>query len=446
MKREFSVLLSGLGYYKLSEQRRRVLLIVLAGSAIVHLIGLIAFGSWVLIQNLREEETVFVAPPPMKTYQPRQLEHKVKVQKRQRSSSRPTLVPRMVAMKPSNFALPEITTDPKVVKTSFQPKFKPVTGSGLGLGLGNGYGLGGFGMGVSEFNFFGIRGRGDKIVMLVDISASMIDPEKGGQDGFEKVRHKIKEVIDALNEQAMFNLVVFADAGNAWQDKLQIANDKNKEAAKKYVNQYNTNLNNLGLSSGNVQSSEKGMAALGGETRLDLALTSAFQQGADTILVISDGLPRVHKEMTSDQRKEYDSRLSAHRQRVDQWQKDHAAELANFKPDPGRMVKKKVWVGQKKDGVSLGGHWEERMVRVGGTSRPRPPGAPGIPDEWKFWTFEDFVKHFTILHQEYYEKKGKKKPTVHAIGYAIDQAGGKFLKDFVKKYNGKYRRVGKVVK
>ena len=62
------------------------------------------------------------------------------------------------------------------------------------------------------------------------------------------------------------------------------------------------------------------------------------------------------------------------------------------------------------------------------------------------WSFQDFVDHFTMLHKEYYEKKGKKKPNVHAIGYAIDEAGGKFLKAFVKKYDGKYRRVGRVVK
>ena len=81
-----------------------------------------------------------------------------------------------------------------------------------------------------------------------------------------------------------------------------------------------------------------------------------------------------------------------------------------------------------------------------GGGGPRPPPAPGIPDAWKFWTFNDFVEHFTILHKELYEKKGKRTPVVHAIGYAIDEAGGKFLKDFVKQYDGKYRRVGKVVK
>ncbi len=115
MKEQLEVVLSGLGYYKLSVQRRKQIAVIAASSLVVHLVALLAFGSWVVIRALREEQTVFVAPPPMKTYQPRQLEHRVKVQKRQRSSSRPSIRPRMVAMKPSQFALPEIKpTSPTV--------------------------------------------------------------------------------------------------------------------------------------------------------------------------------------------------------------------------------------------------------------------------------------------------------------------------------------------
>jgi hypothetical protein len=93
----------------------------------------------------------------MKTYEPRKLEFKVKVSKQQRSSSRPSMSPRMVSTKMSDIALPEIKVDPKIVKTSFQPKFKAVSGAGLGAGLGTGYGIGGFGTGVSSSRAAAIR-------------------------------------------------------------------------------------------------------------------------------------------------------------------------------------------------------------------------------------------------------------------------------------------------
>jgi len=451
MKSKLTMLLSGLGYYKLSEQRRKLLAIVLLASLVAHLIGLAIFGSWVVIRSMRDEETVFVAPPPMKTYEPRKLEHRVKVRKQQRSSSRPALTPRMVAPRPSDLALPEIKTDPKVVKTTFQPKFKPVTGMGLGMGLGTGYGLGGFGLGVSQFDFFGIRGRGDKIAILVDVSASMVAPERGGQDGYISVRRRVEEVVDALSEQALFNMIVFADAASAVEPKeMIIASPSNKEKAKRFLRQFNTG-GSYGHSNGNLQPSSIGIPSQGGETRLDLALTAAFEQNADTILVISDGLPRVVKPniLSPEQR-------AAHDRRVEEWRKQQGAALrqyeremeefrrrtANIKPE---YRTQRVWVQPKKDGVAVGpGRWEERRVQVNRPTPPSRPSPPSAPPATSMWTLEDFKRHFNILYEELYKKRGKKAPILNCIGYKIDDAGSDFLRAMAKEFRGQYRREGKL--
>ena len=42
-----------------------------------------------------------------------------------------------------------------------------------------------------------------------------------------------------------------------------------------------------------------GIAARGGTTRMDLALTAAFEQGADTIFVLSDGKPIIYRPDSS---------------------------------------------------------------------------------------------------------------------------------------------------
>ncbi|MBU0718959.1 MAG: hypothetical protein KJ749_11975, partial [Planctomycetes bacterium] len=191
MKRDLAEKLLGSGFFLVTRRQRRVMTSALAISLVLHVIGLLAFGSWVVMRGRHEEKTVFIAPPPIKTYEPRKLEHSVKVKKQQRSSSRPSMVPRMVAMKTASLALPKINIDPKVIHTSFQPKFKAVGGKGLGVGLGDGYGLGGFGEGVSEFNFFGIRGRGDRIAVLVDVSVSMVEDQRGGPSGYERVKRRI---------------------------------------------------------------------------------------------------------------------------------------------------------------------------------------------------------------------------------------------------------------
>ena len=436
----------------------------LFGSIIFHGSLLLIAAVFVISHIFYNRESTFVGqPPPMKSYEPRKLEFKVKVSKQQRSSSRPSMAPRLVSTRTTaNITMPEIKMDAKAVKTTFQPKFKAFGGTGLGAGLGTGYGLSGFGNGVSAFDFFGIRGRGDKIVILVDVSVSMVEEDKGGPAGFQRVRNRIGQVIDALNENAMFNVVVFADAASAFEPKVVVATEDNKNKAKTFLRGFNTE-GNYGLTSGNIEPSSIGsVIAAGGTTRLDLALTAAFEQGADTILLISDGKPMVKKGVTAAQ-------AAAHAKAVEAWYKNnqgamaaYEAAAASYVPPPTQVTK--VWIppraavparapskappreGHAPDMGSPAipaqpGHWEERVTGGGGgPHRPQPPGM-GDPG---WWTFADFVFHFRTLQETLYKGKGKKPPVLHVIGFSIDKEGNDFLKQLAEMYHGRYRRVAKI--
>ncbi|MBT3380059.1 MAG: VWA domain-containing protein [Lentisphaerae bacterium] len=435
MKKESADFLWGISFSSLSQRRRKLLTSMIVVSLLVHVVALGIFGSWVVMRSKREEKTVFVTPPPIKTYEPRKLEHRVKVQKRQRSSSRPSMVPRMVSMKMTNLALPQIKTDPKIITTSFQPKFKPVSGKGLGVGLGTGYGLGGFGQGVSKFDFFGIRGRGDRIAILVDVSVSMVEEERGGPSGFNRVKARINDVVTALNEAAFFNLVVFADAASTWQGKMVIANDENKDGAKRFLRPFNVD-GNWGLTDGNLYAKNLGLEAIGGTTRLDLAITAAFEQGADTILIISDGLPKVEKPIP-------EGKLKSYNRKLEEWRKKNSNKLKDY--EDSATVEKKVWVagddGKLREGkrnTGKKGRWEVRRVRTG--HRPKPPDEP----DRQYWTLNEFINHMAKLNESLYAKKGKKLPIIHSIGYQIDREGGNFLKKLAHKYKGNYRRVASI--
>lgn len=434
MKRELSEFFLGLGFSRISARRRKQLWILLAASLALHVVGGLVFAGYVVMRSQQQEKPVFVVPPPIKTYEPRKLEHRVKVQKKQRSSSRPSVVPRMAALKPSDLALPKIDLDPKLIRTSFQPKFKAVSGTGMGAGLGTGYGLGGFGTGVSNFNFFGIRGKGDKVAILMDVSVSMVEEDRGGFTGFTRVQNRINDVVTKLDEAAVFNVIAFADAAETWQSSMAIASAQNKEEARKFIQRFNRDQKNCGLKKGNVTAADLGVRAMGGETRLDLALTAAFQNGADTILVISDGLPRVEKGLSKERQAEYDKKLA-------EWQKRNAKALANVK-----YVERKVWVkghdGKLREGGPAGpkraGREVTKRVPVG-----MPGGKPKAPGPG-YWTLDDFLKHLGLLHQSLYAKKGRKLPAIHCIGYQIDHDGGRFLRKVAHAYKGRYRRVNRI--
>ena len=430
-------------------------------SAAIHLAILFSAGAIVIGHIFYNRESTFVGqPPPMKSYEPQKLEFKVKVSKQQRSSSRPSMVPRMVSTKlSSTISLPEIKMDAKVIKTSFQPKFKAFSGTGLGAGLGTGYGLGGFGAGVSQINFFGIQGKGERVAILVDVSVSMVEDEKGGPKGFDRVKERLGKVIESLAEGSMFNVIVFAEAASTWEKEMVVATDDHKTKAKQFIRPFNTT-GNYGLTSGNIQPSKIGMPSAGGETRLDLALTAAFDQGADVILIISDGLPRVRKVFTDEMRQGYEAQRA-------EWQNTHAAAVQQW--DAGQaaaaVTEQRVWIpptpaqparpprttglkeGQPPDPGSPAiaaqpGRWEVRRVTSGGGGAPRP-APPPMPDAG-WWTLSDFVQHLKILHEALYVKKGKKLPVIHCIGYGIDKDGGDFLKGLAETYKGRYRRVARI--
>jgi len=446
-----SILLSGLGFYKLSVRRRQQLMYVFLGSLLVHVVGLIAFGGWTVMRSRKEEATVFRTPPPVRTYEPRKLEHRVKVQNRQRSSSRPAMLPRLVANTPSRVSLPEIKADPKLIHTTFQPKFKAVSGKGLGAGLGTGYGTHGFGTGMQTYDFFGIRARGEKVAVLVDVSVSMVEPERGGVAGYMAVKQRLGQVVDSLPDTALFNVIVFADAAESLEPKLVLANESNRENAKRFLRPFNRD-GNWGLSSGNVGQDPDGLKAAGGTTRLDLALTAALRMQADTILIISDGIPRVGKALSAEQ-------VQAHRERVKAWNAANSKNLENWdaKWGGGKGVADRVWIppskkkpAKKQDGPPRegqrggggGGHngyWKVVHTR-GYRSRPRPPGAPNPG----MWTLNDFIKHIGLLHAKYYQKAGLPEPKVYGIGYAIDKEGHRFLHALSKHYKGQYRRVTRI--
>lgn len=469
-EKDRSRLLSGLGFYKLSRKRQQQLSLVFVISGVLHVVGLLVFGGWIIMRSRPEQVTMFKTPPPSRKYDPRKLEHRVKIKKRQRSSSRPSMIPRIVSMKMSQLALPEIKMDPKLVHTTFQPKFKAVSGKGLGAGLGTGYGTHGFGVGVSAFNFFGIHARGEKIAILVDVSVSMVEEQRGGVAGYWRVKQRLGQVIDALAEGTLFNLVVFADAASILEPKsMIIANNKNKKRSKLYLQPFNT-VGNWGHDQGNLRASSKGKHAAGGTTRLDLALTGAFMQGADTILIISDGAPKVRKTWGPEQMQAFRNRQAdwgrENAGRIAAWNQANAAHQAAVASVPVQTVSERVWVpptpavpprppsksppkeGQAPDRGDPGrpaqpGHWQIVHHRTGGGGGPGPgpaPSPPPIPDPG-WWTLADFIEHLTVLHKDMYLKKGKKPPQIHCIGYQIDDEGHAFLTALAKQYHGQYRRV-----
>lgn len=61
----------------------------------------------------------------------------------------------------------------------------------------------------SDVNFFGLSGRGRRIVFIVDATPEMLVDEKGGMSAYNKVKEEIGAMLASLNRGTEFNLLLY---------------------------------------------------------------------------------------------------------------------------------------------------------------------------------------------------------------------------------------------
>ena len=132
---------------------------------------------------------------------------------------------------------------------------------------------------VSGAEFFGIRIESHRVAFVVDVSGSMQEPTRGryvnepGKPRIEVAKAELSKAIEALEENALFNILPFSAGVETWiPDGVEASKESTREEALEYVSR---------------------LGPFGG-TNLFGGLEAAFEdQDVDTIFVLSDGEPSV---------------------------------------------------------------------------------------------------------------------------------------------------------
>lgn len=392
----------------------------------VAIIGLL--GGIVVFKAFERPPAQFVPPPPPAPprLEPRKLEHQVKVKQQQQKSGRPRVSPRLSANKISEFSLPEIKSAPAKVKDPIKSTDVRSFGTGgLGSGTGGGSGMGGLGLGTSQVMMFGFKAYTERVAVLVDLSPSMVEDQRGGFDGFDALKKEIKDVVRSLSEGSFFNLIVFDSAVDVFAADAVIANRKNKEEAAGWIDPYMTNREDM---AGNGTSQRNGMInegtpvlpASSGVTRYDIALAVAMQSGVDTIFIISDGAHNIRRIATPEQEKEWE-------------------RLRNDPVDQKRIAKLNAEIDER-----LNKENEERAKRgLPPRVYENRPGYGYGPDLYDDASVLDYVKQ---LVKALYTDKGKKPPRIYIVGYISDPREERFLRMLATRNGGSFRRTRTLVK
>jgi len=261
--------------------RRALIGSIIVGSIVVHAVGLVLFAAWQVAAYFTRPEARFemqkVVKIPAKT-----PEHKMNVARHEAMAPKPVFTEKLVSTRPAEFALPELPEIDLAQMLPLDPselisdQVSGLAGSaGLGTGLGSGAsGGGGTGEGMS---FFGVKAEGSRIVLLFDVSSSVVNQAAAAGVPLARIREETVKLIDGLSPASQFSMIQFTQNYKPFSPGLLPATDPNKQAARDWVEKEWSESGTL--SGRGVVSNPRGLVTV---------LETAFAMRPDLVFLISD--------------------------------------------------------------------------------------------------------------------------------------------------------------
>jgi hypothetical protein len=259
-------------------RRRQIVAGVVVGSIIVHLIIGVVAGFWIVARY-------FASPPA--TFEVRKdlaipaedREHRMRMAEFDGLTPKPTLSEKLVSMRPTDFALPDLPQIPLDQMLPLDPSAlvsDQITSLAGAAGKGAG-GLGGTGDG---FSFFGIESKGRRVVLVFDVSSSVMNKAAKAGISPKALKEETRALIAQLGINTRFGLVQMTQNYQAFKGELLAATEPNKEAARAWIDHEWTEEGQMPASRKGVASNPRGLVGV---------LEFALQLEPDTVFLISDG-------------------------------------------------------------------------------------------------------------------------------------------------------------
>lgn len=153
------------------------------------------------------------------------------------------------------------------------------------IGAGSGGGI----------SFFGLKKQPKSIVLVFDISGSMVVPPKSPKT-YEALEEEIVNTISSLTSDVPFGLVAFSRDADAYRSRLVNSTMTERSSATKWLQGMDPS---GGVAGGRRSYDTNFRGGRHSGTRADLALVKAMKLNPDTIIFVSDGEPTDQKGRSS---------------------------------------------------------------------------------------------------------------------------------------------------
>jgi len=213
---------------------------------------------------------------------PKERDEKMSLAQFEEAASSPSFDDRLQTERLMDKGLPDLPQLPIEQVMTLEPSqllsdaITAITGSGFGA-AGGGGGGGGIGTG---FSFMGIQAEGRRILIIVDVSLSVVNAARRTGNDFDKIRQETKRLLDQLPISANFNFIQHSRNYAFWRPELVPVTDQNREDAKKWLDEWFAVDGSLKKGTPNMTTGGPGFIKI---------LERAFQMQPDVMFIISDG-------------------------------------------------------------------------------------------------------------------------------------------------------------
>jgi hypothetical protein len=269
---------------KPKNKNRSVLVSVLIFSVGVHVLASLVAAAYVVVKWIAPPEATFVAKK-MVALPPQIIDPRMASAELEAAAPKPVLDEKIASIRETDVSLPDIPQ----IQTDQVAEFDPsalITDAAVGLGAGAGGGGGGGSGGGGEgsgLNFFGIQTQAKSVIIVFDISKSVLTKAQKAGVPITSIREETLKLIDALSINTKFNLVQFSRIYQPMAPEMQPPNDSGKAAAKDWLErQFRTD--------GILPRSVRGAVAPGAgeDNGIAFVLRGVLAMQPDTVFLISD--------------------------------------------------------------------------------------------------------------------------------------------------------------
>jgi hypothetical protein len=247
------------------------------------LAGLIA-GAVVVARYLLKPEPTFEATKDVRL-PAKERDQRMNMKQFDSLAPKPSFNDKLQSLKPAPFVLPDL---PKVPMDDMLPldpsaivsdQVSSMVGQ-AGLGSGAGQAAAGGGGTGSGFSFLGITTTAKRVLILYDISASVVTATGRANYSMDRIRDETKELLAKVGVNTRFGLGQFARNYAFFNAGMLAATDQNRAAANEWFDKW------FAGSDGTMKQSTPNMVK--GSPGFIEVMRAAFKMEPDVIFVISD--------------------------------------------------------------------------------------------------------------------------------------------------------------